>query len=82
MLAWLAFGVVVIVGASLLRPTISTAWAALTLAIALGLYAASLLPRLLDSLDPTVLAGRLTDRGVDSLRQVARSHARHEIDPG
>ena len=59
--------------ASLLRPTLSTAFAALTLAVALGLYAASLLPQLLDSLDPTKLAERLTDRSVSELRDVAHS---------
>jgi hypothetical protein len=73
-LGWLAVGVVVIVAASLLRPTLSTAFASLTLAVALGLYAASLLPQLLDSLDPTKLAERLTDRSVHQLRDIARSY--------
>jgi len=75
-LAWLSVGVVVIVAASLVRPTLSTAFAALTLAVALGLYAASLLPQLLDSLDPTKLAERLTDRSVNQLRDIARSYHR------
>ncbi|HEY3547453.1 MAG TPA: hypothetical protein VGK17_15385 [Propionicimonas sp.] len=73
-LAWLFIGVVVIVAASLLRPTLSTAFASLALAVALGLYAASLLPRLLDSLDPTKLAERLADRSVAKLREIARSY--------
>jgi hypothetical protein len=75
-LAWLAVGVVVIVAASLLRPTLSTAFASLTLAVALGLYAASLLPQLLDSLDPTKLAERLTDRSVLALKDIAQSYPR------
>lgn len=73
-LAWLSVGVVVIVAASLARPTLSTAFASLTLAVALGLYAASLLPQLLDSLDPTMLAERLADRSVKQLRDIARSY--------
>jgi hypothetical protein len=68
----LAVGVVVIVAASLLRPTASTAWAALALASALGIGAAFLLPRLLDSLDRTELARRVTDRTVSELRRAAR----------
>lgn len=79
-LAWLSVGVVVIVAASLLRPTLSTAFAALTLAVALGLYAASLLPQLLDSLDPTKLAERLTDRSVKQLRDLARSVHRIQVE--
>ena len=79
-LAWLAVGVVVIVAASLLRPTLSTAFASLTLAVALGLYAGSLLPQLLDSLDPTKLAERLTDRSVNNLRDIARSHDRFSVE--
>jgi hypothetical protein len=73
-LAWLSVGVVVIVAASLARPTLSTAFASLTLAVALGLYAASLLPQLLDSLDPTMLAERLANRSVKQLRDIARSY--------
>lgn len=79
-LAWLAVGVAVIVAASLLRPTQSTALASLTLAVALGLYAASLLPRLLDSLDATKLAERLTDRSVHALTDIARSYPRIHVE--
>lgn len=80
-LAFLAIGVILIAGASLARPTLSTAWAALAVTAALGLYAASLVPRLLDSLDATRLAERLTDRTVGELRDIARRHARDDIDP-
>ena len=76
----LGFGVVAIVAAALARPTASTAWAALALASALGIGAASLLPRLLDSLDRTELAKRLTDRTVAELRR-ARRLARYEREP-
>jgi hypothetical protein len=69
-LASLGVGVIAIVTLSLLAPTISTAWAALALAVALGLFAASLFPRLLDSLDRTELARRITDRIVRQLRRV------------
>lgn len=57
----LAVGVLLIVGFSLALPTMSTAWAALALTAALGAYAASLLPRMLNSLDATQLAERLAD---------------------
>ncbi len=77
----LAVGVIAIVAASLWRPTVSTAWASLALAGALGAYAASLLPRLLDSLDPTVLADRLTDRTVRELHGIAKRQARHDLEP-
>ncbi len=80
-LGLLAVGVVVIVAASLARPTVSTAWASLALASALGVYAASLLPRLLDSLDPTVLADRLTDRTVRELHDITRREARYDLEP-
>jgi hypothetical protein len=79
-LGWLAVGVVVIVAASLLWPTLSTAYASLLLVVALGLYAASLLPHLLDSLDATRLAERLTDRSVRELNDIARSYNRLEVD--
>jgi hypothetical protein len=79
-LGWLAVGVVVIVAAALFRSTLSTAVASLLLVVALGLYAASLLPRLLDSLDATKLAERLTDRSVRELSQIARSYHRLQVD--
>ena len=69
-LASLGVGVIAIVAGSLRAPTISTAWAALALAAALGLLAASLFPRLLDSLDRTELARRITDRIVQQLSRV------------
>jgi hypothetical protein len=80
-LGLLAVGVAVIIAASLARPTVSTGWASLGLAVALGLYAASLLPRMFDSLDATVLAERLTDRTVRELRDIARRRARYDLDP-
>ncbi len=80
-LGLLAVGVVVIVAAALARPTVSTGWASLLIAAALGLYAASLLPRLFDSLDATVLAERITDRTVRELRDIARRRARHDLEP-
>jgi hypothetical protein len=79
-LGWLAVGVVVIVAASLLSPTLSTAYASLMLVVALGIYAASLLPHLLDSLDATKLAERLTDRSVRELNSIARSYSRLQVD--
>jgi hypothetical protein len=79
-LGWLALGVVVIVAASLFRATLSTALASLMLVVALGLYAASLLPRLLDSLDATKLAERLTDRSVHEMNDIARSYQRLQVD--
>ena len=69
-LASLGVRVIAIVAGSLRAPTISTAWAALALAAALGLLAASLFPRLLDSLDRTELARRITDRIVQRLSRV------------
>ena len=80
-LGLLAVGVVAIVAAALLRPTVSTGWASLLLAAALGIYAASLLPRLFDSLDATVLAERITDRTVRELRDIARRRARNDLEP-
>lgn len=80
-LGMLGVGVMAIVAAALARPTASTAWAALTLASALGIGAASLLPRLLDSLDRTELAKRLTDRTVNELRRIARHHPKYEREP-
>lgn len=71
-LASLAIGVITIAAGSLIAPTVSTAWAALALAAALGLLAASLFPQLLDSLDRTELARRITDRIVDQLRRVTK----------
>ena len=71
-LASLGVGVIAIVAGSLLAPTMSTAWAALALATALGVFAGSLFPRLLDSLDRTELARRITDRIVNRLREVSR----------
>lgn len=61
-LASLAVGVVAIVEGALQDPTMSTAWASLGIAVGLGLFAAWLLPTLLDSLDRTILAARLTTR--------------------
>ncbi len=80
-LALLALGVVAIVGASLARPTLSTGWASLVLAVAVVVYAASLLPRLFDSLDSTVLAERISDRTVSALRDVARRKERFDVEP-
>ncbi|MGH2782491.1 MAG: hypothetical protein ACRDLA_14000, partial [Thermoleophilaceae bacterium] len=77
----LGVGVVVILAGALARPTASTAWAALSLASALGVWAASLLPRLLDSLDRTELAKRITDRTVAELRKAARREPRWEREP-
>lgn len=57
-LGMLGVGVVLIIGAALLRPTVSTGWAALALTGALGLYAASLLPQMLDSLDALEACGQ------------------------
>jgi hypothetical protein len=71
-LALLAGSVVAIVAAALLRPTIATAWAALSLAVALGLFAASRFSRLLDSLDRTELARRITRRIVRRLHRLSR----------
>lgn len=71
-LSSLGIGVLAIVAASLAAPTLSTAWAAFALVAALGLFSASLFPRLLDSLDRTELARRITDRIVDQLRQVTK----------
>lgn len=80
-LGMLGIGVVAIVAGALARPTASTAWAALALASALGAGAASLLPRMLDSLDRTELAKRLTDRTVEDLRRAARREPRYEREP-
>jgi len=74
----LGVGVVVIVAASLTTQTLSTAWAGLLCATALGAYAATLLPRLLDSLDRTELARRIGERLVTEIGQVrARTHPVH-----
>lgn len=80
-LGLLGLGVVAIVAAALLRPTVSTGWASLTLAVALGVFAAALLPRLLDSLDRTVLAERITDRTVRELRRIAGGRAGYGLEP-
>lgn len=77
----LGVGVVAILAAALARPTASPAWAALALASALGVGVASLLPRLLDSLDRTELAKRLTDRTVAELRRAAKREPRYEREP-
>ena len=71
-LGLLALGVVLVTAGALIRSTVSTGWASLALAVALGFYTASLVPRLLDSLDATLLADRLTDRTVADLRAIAR----------
>jgi hypothetical protein len=73
-LALLGVGIVLIVVASLLRPTVATGWAALALTGALGLYAASLLPRMLDSLDASKLVDRVTERTVRRLRAIAKAN--------
>jgi hypothetical protein len=72
-LGLLAVGVVAIVAAALARPSISTGWASLAVAASLGVYTASLLPRMLDSLDATILAERLTARTVRELHEIASS---------
>jgi hypothetical protein len=77
----LAIGVVAIVAAALARPTISTGWAAVAVAASLGVYTASLLPRMLDSLDATVLAERLTARTVRELHHIANSRERDGLEP-
>jgi hypothetical protein len=79
-LGLLAIGVVAIVAAALARPTISTGWAALAVAASLGVYTASLLPRMLDSLDATILAERLTARTVGKLHDITRSRERYELE--
>lgn len=71
-LGLLALGVVLVTAGALIRSTVSTGWASLALAVALGFYTASLVPRLFDSLDATLLADRLTDRTVADLRAIAR----------
>ena len=71
-LAALGTSVVLIAAAALAHSTMSTAWAALALSVALGALAGSLLPRLLSSLDPIGLATRVMDRRVDELRAIAR----------
>ena len=73
--AALGIGVVLIIAAALLQQTFSTAWASLAVASALGLFAASLLPRLLNSLDRTELARRLAGRFVRELRKIGRRPA-------
>ncbi len=68
----LGAGLVAIVAASIVAPTISTPWAALALATALGAFAASLFPRMLDSLDRTELSRRITARIVAQLGTASR----------
>jgi len=80
-LGLLAVGVVAIVAAALARPTTSTGWAALAVAASPGVYTASLLPRMLDSLDATILAERLTDRTVRELQRIAKGRAPHDLEP-
>ena len=77
-LGLLAIGVVAIVAAALARPTISTGYASLAVAASLGVFTASLLPRMLDSLDATVLAERLTARTVRELHDIATSREWYE----
>jgi hypothetical protein len=72
-LGLLAIGVAGIVLAALWHPTVSTGWGAFALMVALGVSAAGRLPRLLDSLDRTVLAQRLTDRIIHDLDRIART---------
>jgi hypothetical protein len=79
-LGLLAIGVVAIVWAALARPTISTGYASLAVAASLGVYTASLLPRMLDSLDATILAERLTARTVRELHEIARTRERYELE--
>lgn len=71
-LGGLAAGTLAILVASLVWTTLSTAMAAVALAGGLGLFAASLFPQLLDSLDPAILARRVTDRAVSELGRIAR----------
>lgn len=73
----LGVGVVLIVAAALARPTVATGWAALALSGALGLYAASLLPQMLDSLDASKLVDRVTARIVRQLRDIAKANPRY-----
>jgi len=80
-LGLLAIGVVAIVAAALARPTLSTGYASLAVAASLGVYTASLLPRMLDSLDATILAERLTARMVRELHDISRTRERYERDP-
>jgi hypothetical protein len=79
-LGLLAIGVVAIVAAALGRPSISTGWASLAVAASLGVYTASLLPRMLDSLDATILAERLTARTVRELHAIANGREPHELE--
>jgi hypothetical protein len=79
-LGLLAIGVVAIVAAALARPTISTGYASLAVAASLGVYTASLLPRMLDSLDATILAERLTARTVRELHDITKSRERYDLE--
>ncbi len=81
-LGFLAIGVVLIVAGALIRSTVSTGWASLALAVALGIYTATLVPHLLDSLDGTKLADQATDRVVKELNGFARSRERNEREDG
>lgn len=76
-LGLLGVGIVLIVAASLARPTVATGWAALALTVALGLYAASLLPQMLDSLDASKLVDRVTERTVRQMRAIAKANPRY-----
>ena len=78
-LGLLAVGVVAIVWAALARPTIATGYASLAVAASLGVYTASLLPRMLDSLDATILAERLTARTVRELQDITKNRERYEL---
>ncbi len=66
-LSWFAIGVGAIVAAGLARPTMSTAWASTGVLVWLALLGARAFPRLLDSLDPVVLAERASMRAVRRL---------------
>jgi len=81
LLGCLGLGVLAIAAGGLVRPTTSTAWAALAVLAALGLLAAAYLPQMLDSLDRTKLAARITGRYVDDLERAARGRPRHLVDP-
>lgn len=78
-LAWFATGVGLIVTAGIARPTTSTAWAALLTLVWLALLGARAFPRLLDSLDPVVLAERAAQRAVRRLER-ARPHSLGRLD--
>jgi hypothetical protein len=74
----LAIGVVAVAAGALSKPTLSTAWASLVLVAGLGVYGASFMSRMLNSLNSSELARRVTDRTVQALRAIGRSIKRYE----